>query len=61
MEPRWYHTNGRGRPYSGDRHPEAFGGVYAANIYEQTPRACDNCGAVTKVFKKEYRDPWVWH
>ncbi|RPD56120.1 hypothetical protein L226DRAFT_535900 [Lentinus tigrinus ALCF2SS1-7] len=61
MEPRWYHTNGRGRPYSGDRHPDAFVGVYAANIYEQLPRTCDNCGDVTKVFKKEYRDPWLWH
>ncbi|KAI8986270.1 hypothetical protein BD414DRAFT_488178 [Trametes punicea] len=61
MEPRWYHTNGRGRGYTGDRHPETQGQPYPNEMYEPAKRACDNCGLVTKVFKKEYRDPWVWH
>lgn len=61
MEPRWYHTNGRGREYAGDRHPETQGQPYPGDMYERERRACDNCGLVTKMFKKEYRDPWVWH
>lgn len=61
MEPRWFHTNGRGRQYSGDRHPEPYGGVYRSHVYEPSARACDNCGVVTKLFNKEYRDPWAWH
>ena len=62
MEPRWYHTNGRGRAYAGDRHPDdALGRPYPREMYEDARRACDSCGAVAKVFKKEYRDPWVWH
>ena len=61
MEPRWYHNNGRGRAYAGDRHPDAMGRPYPDEMYDPTPRACDCCGTVTKVFKKEYRDPWVWH
>ena len=28
MEPRWYHSNGRGRAYSGDRHPEPLHGEH---------------------------------
>ncbi|KAM5540863.1 hypothetical protein V8D89_005507 [Ganoderma adspersum] len=61
MEPRWYHTNGRGRAYAGDRHPDSLGRPYPDEMYDPTPRACDCCGTVTKVFKKDYRDPWVWH
>ena len=64
MEPRWFHTNGRGREYAGDRHPDpdALGArSYPSEMYEAAPRACDACGTVTRVFKKEYRDPWVWH
>ena len=61
VEPRWYHSNGRGHGYTGDRHPEPHGTSYSSKVYEPTPRACDNCGTVTKVFTKEYRDPWAWH
>ncbi|EMD39661.1 hypothetical protein CERSUDRAFT_150285 [Gelatoporia subvermispora B] len=53
MEPRWYHTNGRGVSYKGDRHPEGYG-EYEDETYEPEPRACNNCGKVTKVLKKEY-------
>ena len=61
MEPRWYHSNGRGRGYTGDRHPETHGTAYATAVYEPALRACDNCGTVTRVFTKEYRDLWAWH
>lgn len=55
MEPRWYHQNGRtGERYKGDRHPEDG---YIPEVYEAKERACNNCGKVTKVFKKEYCDP----
>ncbi|KAI0671123.1 hypothetical protein C8Q78DRAFT_973674 [Trametes maxima] len=58
MEPRWYHTDGNGKPYEGDRHPAAYDDEqYPEEVYEPEPRACTNCGEVTKVFKKEYRDP----
>ncbi|KAI0630005.1 hypothetical protein C8Q77DRAFT_1139879 [Trametes polyzona] len=56
MEPRWYHTDGSGRSYKGDRHPEAYPDEpYPEEYYEDETRACDNCGEVTKVFKKQYR------
>ncbi|KAH8092662.1 hypothetical protein BXZ70DRAFT_452480 [Cristinia sonorae] len=55
MEPRWYHRNGRtGEDYKGDRHPQ---GRYEEEMYEPEPRACHNCGKVTRVFKKEYCSP----
>ncbi|KAI0683104.1 hypothetical protein C8Q76DRAFT_636937 [Earliella scabrosa] len=57
MEPRWYHTDGNGRPYSGDRHPDPWDEPYRDEIYEPEPRACNNCGKVTRVFKEEYRRP----
>ncbi|KAH9932706.1 uncharacterized protein BXZ73DRAFT_46757 [Epithele typhae] len=60
MEPRWYHTNGRGRDYTGDRHPETHGQPYVNKVYELHERACDNCGTVARLFTKEYRDPWMW-
>ena len=53
MEPKWYHTDGNGRAYKGDRHPEGYGDEYPDNMYESEARACNNCGKVTKVFKKE--------
>ncbi|KAI9069338.1 hypothetical protein FKP32DRAFT_1641079 [Trametes sanguinea] len=55
MEPRWYHTDGNGKPYKGDRHPETYPGEeYPDEFYEPEPRACNNCGEVTRVLKKEY-------
>ncbi|KAI0770585.1 hypothetical protein C8Q74DRAFT_1202298 [Fomes fomentarius] len=57
MEPQWYHTDGNGRAYTGDRHPDPFDGPYRDEVYEPEPRACNNCGKVTKVFKAEYRRP----
>ena len=57
MEPRWYHTDGNGRPYSGDRHPDPWDEPYRDEIYEPEPRACNNCGKVTRIFKEEYRRP----
>ncbi|THH13617.1 hypothetical protein EUX98_g9700 [Antrodiella citrinella] len=55
MEPRWYHKNGRTQEsYKGDRHPTEEG--YIAEVYEPKERACNNCGEVTKVFKKQYCD-----
>ena len=53
MEPKWYHTDGHGRGYKGDRHPEGYG-EYPDDVYEPDARACNSCGKVTKVFKKEY-------
>ena len=56
MEPRWYHADGTtGRTYRGDRHPDPYDEPYPEDVYEPEPRACENCGKVTKVFKKEYR------
>ncbi|KAI1786878.1 hypothetical protein LXA43DRAFT_1032006 [Ganoderma leucocontextum] len=52
MEPKWYHTDGNGRAYKGDRHPEGYG-EYPDDVYEPEARACNNCGKVTKMFKKE--------
>ena len=53
MEPRWYHTDGNGRAYKGDRHPEeAFD--FPEDAFEPEPRACGNCGQVAKMLKKEY-------
>ncbi|KAI0373791.1 hypothetical protein BV20DRAFT_1096989 [Pilatotrama ljubarskyi] len=58
MEPRWYHGNGRGKSYNGDRHPEVYPGEeYGEEVYEPEPRARNNCGVVTKVFRKEYCNP----
>ncbi|KAF8576570.1 hypothetical protein K439DRAFT_1538752 [Ramaria rubella] len=58
-EPRDYHGNGRnGKTYKGDRHPEAYDAPYPDSCYEAEPRACNNCGVVTRVFKKEYCSPW---
>ncbi|KAI0330833.1 hypothetical protein GY45DRAFT_1345711 [Cubamyces sp. BRFM 1775] len=57
MEPKWYHTDGNGKTYRGDRHPETYPGEeYPDEIYEAEPRACNNCGEVTRVFKEKYRD-----
>ncbi|KAH9932707.1 uncharacterized protein BXZ73DRAFT_89879 [Epithele typhae] len=55
MEPRWYHTDGNGRPYEGDRHPENYDDCYTEDMFEPEPRACHNCGEVKKVFKEEWR------
>ncbi|EIW52396.1 uncharacterized protein TRAVEDRAFT_75375 [Trametes versicolor FP-101664 SS1] len=55
MEPRYYHTDGNGRGYGGDRHPELFPDeAYPEDFYEPEPRACNNCGEVAKLLKKEY-------
>lgn len=58
MEPRWYHMDGDGKAYDGDRHPYSFPDEpYREEVYEPDPRACNNCGKVTQVFKKEYCQP----
>ncbi|KAH9950648.1 hypothetical protein B0H21DRAFT_706214 [Amylocystis lapponica] len=54
MEPRWYHTNGRGQAYRGDRHPEPYGEPFPEEAYEPEPRECNNCGEVTRMLKQEY-------
>ncbi|KAI0762020.1 hypothetical protein BD413DRAFT_587163 [Trametes elegans] len=57
MEPRWYHTDGDGKAYGGDRHPVAYPGEeYSDEVYESEPRACTNCGEITRLFKKKYCD-----
>ncbi|OBZ71450.1 hypothetical protein A0H81_08513, partial [Grifola frondosa] len=53
LEPKWYHGNGRGKSYNGDRHPEGYGD-FPEEMYEAEERECNNCGKVTRVFKKEY-------
>ncbi|TFK93301.1 hypothetical protein K466DRAFT_538285 [Polyporus arcularius HHB13444] len=57
MEPRWYHMDGNGKSYNGDRHPLDD---YPEEVYESDPRACNNCGKVTKLFKKDYRRPTAY-
>ncbi|CAL1717345.1 unnamed protein product [Somion occarium] len=55
MDPAWYHADGRtGASYTSDRHPEPFLTRYPDEVYETEPRACTNCGEVTRVFKKEF-------
>lgn len=57
MEPRWYHQNGRTHEaYRGDRHPQNAIDEYDDDVFEPQERACNNCGKVTKVFKREYLD-----
>ena len=53
MEPKWYHTDGNGRAYKSDSHPEGDD-EYPEDMHEPNPRACNNCGKVTKVFKREH-------
>lgn len=54
--PRWYHTNGRGVMYKGDRHPE-IGHEFEDECFEPEPRKCGNCGEVTRLLKKEFCKP----
>ena len=53
MPPRWYHSNGRGVSYNGDRHPEP-GDEYPAEAYETVPRQCGNCDRSAHMLKKEF-------
>ncbi|KAI0080951.1 hypothetical protein K474DRAFT_1657116 [Panus rudis PR-1116 ss-1] len=57
MEPMTYNTAGPGgKIYSGDRHPK-YAKEYREDMYEPEPRACNNCGMVTKILKKEFCKP----
>ncbi|KAI0090995.1 hypothetical protein BDY19DRAFT_984056 [Irpex rosettiformis] len=51
MSPRWYHSNGRGVSYKGDRHPEQ-GGEHPPEAFEVEPRPCGNCGEAAFMLKK---------
>lgn len=53
MEPHWYHTNGQGISYKGERHPEQ-GYEYPVEEFETTPRKCGNCGEMVQMLMKEY-------
>ncbi|KAI0337029.1 hypothetical protein BDW22DRAFT_1340613 [Trametopsis cervina] len=53
MAPRWYHTDGKGKPYKGDRHPEPDD-EYPSNAFEGEARKCNNCGDVAQMLKKEF-------
>lgn len=50
MSPRWYHGNGRGASYKGDRHPQ-HDDEHSPEDYEDQPRKCNNCGEVALMFK----------
>jgi hypothetical protein len=51
MSPRWYHSNGRGAGYTGDRHPEPDD-EHAPEEYESQPRKCGNCGELALMLKR---------
>ncbi|KDQ14647.1 hypothetical protein BOTBODRAFT_32405 [Botryobasidium botryosum FD-172 SS1] len=51
-EPAWYH-GGRGKRYSGDRHPEDES-QFPAEAWESAPRKCGNCGEMATMLKKRY-------
>ncbi|KAJ3536151.1 hypothetical protein NM688_g6875 [Phlebia brevispora] len=53
--PRWWHNNGRGKPYRGPRHP-TIDDEYPEEAYETIPRECTNCGKVKRLLKPEYWD-----
>lgn len=55
-EPAYYQCNGRtGAAYIGDRHPDtSHGREYGPDSYEAEPRACRNCGKVSKLLKRVY-------
>lgn len=53
MSPRWYHSNGRGVSYKGDRHPEPKD-EFPLEAFEAEPRKCGNCGEIALMLKKDY-------